>query len=93
MRLEYDPAKDSINLAQHGVSLSFGGTLFDDPAHLVVPSARPRDNEDRWKVIGLVDGRCFTAVHVWRETAIRFISVRRSNEGEQRLYSAASRPE
>jgi uncharacterized DUF497 family protein len=44
------------------------------------------DGEDRDKVIGMVDGQCWTAVHVQRGTAIRMISVRRSNPGEQRVY-------
>lgn len=55
---------------------------------------REGDGEARWKVIGEVDGQLYTAVHVWRGDVIRYISVRRSNAGEDRLYrGAASRPE
>ncbi len=94
MRTEYDPIKDATNRAQHGLSLAFGARLFDDPSHLVLPSFRLEDGEDRWKIIGLVDGRLYSAVHVWRGEVIRFISVRRSNAGEERDYhSAAGRPE
>lgn len=94
MDFEFDPDKDALNSAQHGVSLAFGARIFTDTAHLVVPAFRPEDGEDRWKVVGKVDGDFYTAVHVWRGDTIRFISVRRSNAGEERLYhSAASRPE
>jgi len=94
MLAEFDPAKDAANLARHGLSLAFGTRLFDDPAHLVIPSHRLEDNEERWKVIGLVEGRLFSAVHVWRGAGIRFISVRRSNAGEERVYhGTAGRPE
>lgn len=90
MLTEFDPRKDATNLAQHGLSLAFGAKLFDDPAHLVVPSFRLQDGEDRWKVIAQGDGRLYSAVHVWRGEVIRFISVRRSNAGEERLYHGAA---
>ena len=90
MLTEYDPIKDATNMAQHGLSLGFGASLFHDPAHLVVPSFRPEDGEDRWKIIAQVDGRLYSAVHVWRGEVIRFISVRRSNAGEERLYHSAA---
>jgi hypothetical protein len=94
MQIDFDPTKDATNLAQHGLSLAFGARLFEDGNHLVVPSFRAEDNEERWKVIGEVDGRSYSAVFVWRGAVIRFISVRRSNAGEERAYhGAASRSE
>jgi hypothetical protein len=94
MQIEYNLGKDAAILAQHGLSLAFGARLFEDGNHLVVPSFRLEDNEERWKVIGRVDGRSYSAVFVWRGAVIRFISVRRSNAGEERAYhGAASRPE
>jgi uncharacterized DUF497 family protein len=86
MEIEFDPTKDATNLAKHGISLSFGAHLFLDPAHLVLASIRPVDGEERFKVIGLVDGKFYTGVHVRRGAAVRFVSVRRSNDGEERLY-------
>lgn len=86
MDIDFDPAKDAINLAQHGVSLAFGEAVFDDPDHIVLPSIRPIDGEDRYKAIGDVDGNLWTAVHVRRGAVTRFISVRRSNHGEERIY-------
>jgi uncharacterized DUF497 family protein len=32
------------------------------------------------------DGRLFTAVFTWRGDLPRFVSVRRSNKGEERAY-------
>ena len=86
MDIAFDTAKDAINQAKHGVSLTFGARVFDDGDHLVVGSSRPIDGEDRYKAIGLVDGKLWTVVHVWRGATIRMISVRRSNAGEQGLY-------
>lgn len=90
MNIEYDTGKDATNRDKHGVSLAFGVEMFDDPDHLILPSIRPVDGEDRFKVIGDVDGRLWTAIYVMRGAAYRFISVRKSNDGEQRTYRAES---
>jgi uncharacterized DUF497 family protein len=40
-------------------------------------------------VVGAVAGKVYTGVFVWRGELARFISVRRSNAGEERAYRAA----
>ena len=57
-----------------------------DPDHLIVPTIRPEDGEERFKAVGLIDGKFYTAVFVWRSDLPRFISVRRGNPGEERRY-------
>lgn len=91
MQFEYDPDKDAINRVQHGLPIVFGARVFDDERHIVLPSFRPIDGEDRFKAVGLVDGKLYTAVHVWRGKTVRLISVRRSNSGEQGNYDRYSR--
>lgn len=84
MVVDFDPAKDEANRVKHGVPLAFGVRVFEDAGHIVLPSLRPIDGEDRYKAVGMVDGRLWTAIHVWRGETVRMISVRRSNAGEQR---------
>ncbi len=86
MIVDFDPAKDEANRAKHGVPLVFGLQVFEDDVHVVLPSLRPIDGEDRYKAVGLVAGRLWTVVHVWRGETIRLISTRRSNAGEQGNY-------
>jgi uncharacterized DUF497 family protein len=86
MDFEFDPAKDAINRAKHHLPLAFGQRIFDDPFAAILPSFRPIDGEYRYKAVGLVDGKLFTAVYVERRGATRLISVRRSNGAEQRDY-------
>lgn len=88
MDIGFDSDKDAVNHEKHGVSLAFGAVVFDDPDHIVLPSIRPIDGENRYKAVGMVDGRIWTAVHVVRGGMTRFISVRRSNDGEERAYRA-----
>jgi uncharacterized protein len=85
MDIEFDTVKDAANLAKHGVSLAFGARVFEDDDHIVLSSIRPIDGEDRFKAVGMIGDTMWTAVHVYRE-AIRMISVRRSNAGEERAY-------
>jgi uncharacterized DUF497 family protein len=54
--------------------------------HLIIPSIREIDGEERFKVVGVVGERLFTGVFVWRDNLPRFISVRRSSKGEERAY-------
>ena len=87
MNFEFDPNKDLLNRAKHGISLEFGVSLFDDELHLIIASIRPIDGEERFKIIGQFGGKLYTAVYVWRGDVCRFISVRRSNHGEERAYN------
>lgn len=88
MDVEFDPDKDTANLAKHGVSLRWGTRVLEDFDVLIVPTIRDGDEEERFKAIGLVNGDLWTAVHVYRGDKVRFVSVRRSNVGEQRAYDS-----
>ena len=90
MLVDYDPAKDDTNQTKHGASLLFGVRIFADPAMVITETVRIGDEEERFKAIGVVDGKLWTAIHVWRGEIVRLISVRRSNEREQRDYDRDS---
>ena len=57
-----DPAKDAANREKHKLPLSFGDRIFEDDDHLIVPSIREIDGEERFKVVGLVGEKLFTGV-------------------------------
>ena len=90
MDIEFDPEKDTMNKAKHGVSLAFWRVVFDDPDVLILPTIRDLDGEDRYKAVGIVDGRLWTAVHMYRGEVVRFLSVRRSHVNVQRAYDSNS---
>ncbi len=79
----FDPSKDAVNRGKHKLPLAFGDRIFEDENHLVIPSIREIDREERFKVIGIADGKLFTGVFVWRSGQPRFV---RSNKGEERSY-------
>ena len=86
MNIEFDAQKDAANIEKHGVSLAFGKKMFSDADHVVIASHRLIDGEDRFKVIGMAEEKLWTAVYIVRGSVFRFISVRRSNDGEERIY-------
>ena len=85
----FDPVKDATNREKHGMPLAFGDRIFGDNDHLIVPSIREIDGEERFKVVGIVEEKLFTGIFVWRGDRPRFISVRRSNKGEERAYRSS----
>ncbi|MGC4026581.1 MAG: BrnT family toxin [Mesorhizobium sp.] len=86
MPSKFDPIKDAINREKHKLPLAFGDRIFKDDDHLIIPSIREIDGEARFKVVGTVGEKLFTGIFVWRDNLPRFISVRRSNKGEERAY-------
>ena len=90
MEFEFDAAKDEANRFKHGLRPAFGKRVFDDPYRRILPSFREEDREERYKAVGLVEGKLYTVVYVAREPATRLISVRRSNAGEQTDYDRHS---
>jgi uncharacterized protein len=90
MKIEFDADKDEINRFKHRLPLAFGKRVFEDPDVIFSPTIRVGDEEDRWKAVGDVDGKLYTAVHVWRDDVVRMISVRRSNDVERRDYDSDS---
>ena len=89
MEDRFAPAKDAVNQQKHGLSLAFGDGIFEDDNHLIIPSIRQKDGEERFKVVGRVGEKLFTGVFTWRSDVPRFISVRRSNGSEERAYHSS----
>jgi uncharacterized protein len=57
----FDPAKDAVNREKHKLPLAFGDQIFADDNHLIIPSIREIDGEERFKVVGFVGESCSPA--------------------------------
>ncbi len=66
----FDPAKNAANRDKHKLPLVFGARIFQDDNHLIIPSIREIDAEERFKVVGIVEQKLFTGVFVWRATCL-----------------------
>lgn len=83
---EFDPAKSESNRTKHGIDFVEAQGLWNDPMLLEIPAKT--DNEPRFLVIGLVDGKHWSAVFSYRGANIRLISVRRARTEEVALYES-----
>ena len=84
LAFEFDQTKSRANLSKHGIDFIDAQLLWNDPGLLEVPAKT--EDEPRYVVIGLIDGKHWSAVITYRSTHVRLISVRRSRTEEVALY-------
>lgn len=85
MRFVCDPDKDKLNLAKHGLSLSFAEKLIWDEAYVWVD---PRYAYDELRVIGLVPegNTLYFVAFVDRGDVRRTLSLRPAERREVKKY-------
>ncbi|MGL6078640.1 BrnT family toxin [Methyloversatilis discipulorum] len=85
MRVEFDPAKDAVNQAKHGLSLSLAEELDWDAA-LVWVDDRYEYGELRMIALAPKTETLYYVAFVERGEARRIISLRRANRREVKRY-------
>ncbi|HEY9040643.1 MAG TPA: BrnT family toxin [Rheinheimera sp.] len=85
-RFEFDDKKSLANLEKHGIDFVDAQQLWADP-DLIEIDARSTD-EPRSLVIGVIEGKIWSAVITYRSEIIRIISVRRSRKAEIEIYES-----
>ncbi len=90
MNVTFDPAKDTVNMAKHGVSLAEAAG-FEWDAAAVWPDQRRDYGEARMAALGYIGLRIMAVVFVDRPadkpTERRIISVRKTNSREVKRYA------
>lgn len=86
MSAEFDPKKDAANVKKHGVSLSEGDGVLNDPLALTVEDELA-EGEQRFVTIGMnAFGSLMVVVYSYRGSGSRIISVRKADPKERRNY-------
>ena len=85
MRIDFDPPKDKLNLASHGLSLSFARKLAWNEALVWLDD---RFDYDEMRMIGLVPegNRLYYVAFVDRGNTRRVISLRHAERREVKHY-------
>ena len=83
MDIEFDDAKDAVNIAKHRLSLAAAVAMTDI---LDVADRRTEYGEQRFVAYGLIEGRLFACVWTPRGDVRRIISLRKANRREIRAY-------
>ena len=83
---EWDEAKAAENYAKHVVSFETATRVFDDAFAIERLDDREDYGEDRYSILGMVDGRLLYVAYTVREGIIRIISARGAEPYERRQY-------
>ena len=86
MPADFDPKKDAANVKKHGVSLSDGDGVLNDPLALTVED-ESAEGEQRFVTIGMnLFWSLMVVIHTPRRDGARTISVRKPDPKERRNY-------
>ena len=86
MQITYDPAKDAINQAKHGMSLAAAASI-DWASAVTWADTRMDYQEERMRGLGLIGNRVHVVVYVIRDQTRRVISLRKANHREVMSYA------
>jgi uncharacterized DUF497 family protein len=81
--VDFDPAKEAINLSKHGISLA---RWVDLDVFAIIRDDRFDYGEPRFRVYGFIDGVSYCLVFTVRDESYRPISLRRSHAKEMKCY-------
>jgi hypothetical protein len=91
MEFEWDEAKSEVCFIERGFDFGYALRAFLDPNRLVRVDTRWDYGEDRYQLVGSIDGRVFFVAYTLRGSTIRIISARKANRREVHDYENATR--
>lgn len=86
MQFEFDTAKSKSNKKKHGIDFESAKALWEDPDNIGFPAKS--DDEERFALLAMLDGKLWIAFYTLRQERIRIISVRRARTNEKTLYES-----
>ena len=86
MEFEWDDVKSDACFAERGFDFAYVAHAFLDEDRTVGLDRRWDYGEDRYRLLGSVEGRVFVVIYTMRGLTIRIISARKANRREVREY-------
>lgn len=90
MEFEWDEAKSEACFMERGFDFAYAIGAFLDPDRVVRADTRWNYGEDRYQLLGSIEGRGFLLVYTLRAETIRIISARKANQREVEDYENAA---
>lgn len=91
VEFEWDEDKNDSCFRDRGFDFAYVLRAFFDPNRVVRRDPRWDYGEDRFRLMGRIDGRVFTVAFTYRGASIRIISAHKANSREVRLYENSTR--
>ena len=82
MNFEWDEAKSDACFQARGFDFAYAARAFLDPGRSVCADTRYSYGEERFQLMGRIEGRLFVVVYTPRPQAMRIISARKANQRE-----------
>ena len=90
MNFQWDEAKSSACLKTRGFDFAYAASAFADPGRIVEQDNRFSYGEDRYQLIGRIEGRLYVLIYTVRHDEYRIISARKANQREVNRYENRS---
>jgi uncharacterized protein len=83
---QWDDTKAATNFAKHGITFEAARDAFTDPFALEWADDGQDEGEQRFALLGMVEGRLLFVAYTMRGGSIRIISARLPEPFERRKY-------
>ena len=90
MDFEWDDDKSSACYRFRGFDFTYAAFAFADPDRIIRQDQRFSYGEDRYELIGRIEGRLYVLIYTPRLDGIRIISARKANPREVKRYENRS---
>jgi uncharacterized DUF497 family protein len=91
MEFEWDETKSDACFTQRGFDFAYVLRAFLDPDRVIRKDFRWDYGEERYQLLGAIEGRTFFVAYTIRGTLIRIISARKANQREVHDYENSTR--
>ena len=91
MEFDWDDAKSDTCLAHRGFDFAYAIRAFLDDNRKVGQDRRWDYGENRYWLLGAIEGRVFVVIYTMRGSVVRIISARKANGREVREYEQNAR--
>lgn len=86
MDFEWDESKSEACAKTRRFNFDYATFAFSDPNRIIEPDTWHEYGEDRFRLIGMIEGRLYVVIYTPRGTLIRIISARKANQREVKRY-------
>ncbi len=90
MNFQWDEDKSSACFRMRGFDFAYVAFAFADPDRIIRQDNRFGYGEDRYELIGRIEGRLYVLIYTLRQDEIRIISARKANPREVKRYENCS---
>jgi uncharacterized DUF497 family protein len=87
----WDDDKAARNWREHAVTFDMAREVFRDPFAVEWQDLAQNQNEERYSIIGIVEGRLLFVGYTIRDGKIRIITARKAEPYERRKYHDENR--